>query len=75
VRLHRPEVAITSRHRRAHRGEVDEQGHAGEVLEQNAPDDEGDLGQARRAGLPRRQRESVLIPDAPAVQMAQDRFE
>ena len=69
------DVAAAPRDRRAHRGEVDEQRHAGEVLQQDARDDERDLLRARRLRLPARERFDVLVADAPAVEIAQHRFE
>ena len=46
-------------HRVAHRGEVDDGGHAGEVLEQDAAGHERDLGLAGAAGPPGRQGRDV----------------
>ena len=50
-RLDGERVLAEPRHRRAHGGEVDEERHAGEVLQEHARDDEGDLPRALgRAG-------------------------
>ena len=49
------------RHRVAHRGEVDDRGHAGEVLQQHARRHEGDLAASASAfGVPARERLDVV---------------
>src|SRR5687767_14988868 len=58
----------------AHRGEIDEQGNAGEVLEQDARDDEWDFRRAFGIRFPLRKRPHVLLGDADAIQVAEDRF-
>ena len=68
-------VLAELRNRRAHRGQVDEQRHAGEVLEQDAGDDEGDFLGPFRARLPRGQRANVLLGDLAAVAVAQHGLE
>ena len=52
-----------SRHRVAHRGEVDDRGHAGEVLHDHAGGGEGDLLAGLRVRVPGRQRLDVLLRD------------
>ena len=74
-RLDLRRVAAEVGHRVAHRGEVDDAGHAGEVLHDHARGREGDL--LRRLGLrvPRRERLDVLGADADAVLGAQEVLE
>src|SRR5436853_391477 len=48
-------VFAESRHGRAHRREIDEQRHAGEILQQHARDDERDLLNAFAVRLPVRE--------------------
>ena len=48
ARLHAPEVRAARGDRRAHRREVDEERHTGEVLKQDPPDDEGHLRRPRQ---------------------------
>jgi len=59
----------------AHGGEVDEERHAGEVLQQDARDHERDLLGALGVRRPVRQRGHVLFVDLPTIDVAQDRFE
>ena len=62
-------------HRVAHRREVDHQRHAGEVLQQDSRDDEGDLLGPLRLRLPGGERADVLFADALAVEVAHQGFE
>jgi len=56
----------------AHGGEVDEQRHAGEVLQHDARDDEGDLGVDRLRGVPLGEGPDVLLGHGDAVAVAED---
>ena len=68
-------VAARARHRRAHGGEVDDGGHAGEVLEQHARREERHaLAGAGRLG-PARQREHVLLAHVQPAGVAQQPLE
>ncbi len=62
-------------HRVAHRRQIDDQRHAGEVLQEHARDHEGDLFGALGPGLPGSERFHVLLAHALAVEIAQERFE
>ena len=53
--IHARGIAAEVGHRVAHRRQVDDGGHAGEVLEQDPRGHERDLGVDRRAGPPRRE--------------------
>ena len=68
-------VAVQALDRGAHRGEVDEQRHAGEVLEDDPGDDERDLLGALRPRLPAREGADVVRLDPLAVAVARQRFE
>ena len=59
----------------AHRGEVGQQRHAGEILQHDARDDERDLRGARAGGRPVRDFLHVLLGDLLAVAVAQHAFE
>ena len=74
-RLYARDVTSALHDCRAHRGQVDEQGYAGEVLQQHAPHDERDLRLPLCVRLPARERFDVLVADAAAVAIAQDRLE
>jgi hypothetical protein len=74
-RLHPRDVTASSDHCRPHRRQIDEKRDTGEILEQDAPDDEGDLRRPLCVRLPARQRFDVLVSDAPAVEIAQHGFE
>ncbi len=69
-RLDERRVAAQLRHRVAQRREIDDSGHAGEVLEQDARRQEGDLGLDRRARPPAREGTRLLLADGPAPGMA-----
>ena len=64
-------VAAEVGHRVAHRGEVDDRGHAGEVLEHDASGHERHLGLARAAGTPGAERRDVLLANDPAAGVSQ----
>ena len=68
-------VLAHARDRRAHRGEVDQERHAREVLQHDAGDDEGDLLGARRLRLPARQGPDRVLGHALAVAVAKERLE
>ena len=59
----------------AHGGEVDEERHAGEVLEYDARDDERDFGVDRLRGIPRGERLHVVLRDRDTIAVTQDGFE
>jgi hypothetical protein len=56
-------------------GEISQQRHTGESLEQNAGDDEGNLTGAFSLGRPGGQRPHVIFGNALTVEIAQHRFE
>jgi len=60
-------VAAEVRHRIAHDGEIDDRGHAGEVLEHDARWHEWDLGLGRDARPPRGERANVRLGHDPAA--------
>jgi len=66
-------VPAEGRHRVAHRGEVDDRGHAGEVLHQHPRRTKHDL--PRGSGRPRRQRLHIVGADGAAVLAAQQVLE
>jgi hypothetical protein len=59
----------------AHGGEVDEQGDAGEVLKDDAGDDERDFSVDRFGGVPGSEGANVLFGDGDAVAITEDGFE
>ena len=59
----------------AHGGEVDEERHAGEVLQHDTRDDERDLGVDRLRGVPRGEGLHVVLGDRDAVAVTQHGFE
>ena len=61
--------------RAAHRGEIDDQRHAGEILEHDARDDERNFLVRRRLRVPVGERLDIFAADLFAVAIAQDRFE
>ncbi len=67
-------IAAELDHRVAARGDVDDRGHAGEVLQDHPRRDEGDLA-ALGLGLPAGERGDVLVGDQEAVVVAQRRLE
>ena len=69
-------IAAERDHRVAHRGEIDDGGHAGEILHQHARRAEGDLMLCLAAILdPGRDRLDVFLLDGAAVLVAQQIFE
>ena len=68
-------VAAEVGHRVAHRGEVDDRRHAGEVLHDHAGGREGDLLAGLRVVVPGRERLDVLLADGDAVLVAQQVLE
>ena len=68
-------IAAEPLHRAAHRGEIDNQRHAGEILQNDARDDEWDLLVRRRLRVPVRQRLDIFAPNFFPVAIPQDRFE
>ena len=68
-------IAAHRRHRVAHRGEVDDRGHAGEVLHDDARRRERDLLRRRGVGVPRRERLDVGGIDGPVALRAQEVLE
>jgi len=68
-------VATQTGHCRTQRGQVHQGGHAGEVLQDHAGGEEGQLPPARRSAVPVGQGQDVLAGDHPAVLFAQQRFE
>ena len=61
--------------RRPHGGQIHEQRHPGEVLENDAGHDERDLGRALGLRLPGGQRPDVVFLDSLAVAVAQEGFD
>ncbi len=68
-------VAAELGHRVAHRGEVDDARHAGEVLHQDARRAIGDLAVAAAVGRPLDHRGQVVVGDGDAVLEAEQVFE
>ena len=68
-------IAAESLHRAAHRRQIDHQRHAGEILQNNARDDERNLFVRRRLRVPVRQRLDIFAPNFLAVAISQHRFE
>ena len=56
-------IATEPFHRAAHRREIDHQRHAGEILQNNARDDEWNFFVRRRFRVPVRQRLDIFAPD------------
>jgi hypothetical protein len=69
ARLYAPDVRAARGDGRAHCREVHEEGHAREVLKQDAPDNEGHLRRPRGVGTPPRERLDVLVPNSQAIHM------
>jgi hypothetical protein len=59
----------------AHRSEVDDEGDAGEVLQDDAGDGEGDLVVAGRFGVPVREVFDIGLGDFEAVEVAEEGFQ
>ena len=68
-------IAAESLHRAAHRGEIDHQRHAGEILENDPRDDERNFLVRRRLRVPVRERLDIFAADLFAVAISQHRFE
>src|SRR5207248_3270697 len=68
-------IATEFFHRASHRGEIDDQRNAGEILENNACDHERDFLVRRRLRIPARERLDVLPPDFLPIAISQNRFE
>jgi hypothetical protein len=68
-------VAAEVGHRVAHRGEVDDRGHAGEVLEEDARGHEGHLDVVGRAGSPGGHRGEVGLGHDASTRVAQNVLE
>ncbi len=68
-------IAAEVLHRAAHRREIDHERNAGEILEDDARDDEGNFLVGRRFRVPFRQRLDVFSPNLLAVAISQDRLE
>ena len=68
-------IAAELFHRAAHRRQIDHQRNAGEILEDNARDDERDFLVRRRFRVPVRQRLNIFPPHFLAIAISQDRFE
>jgi hypothetical protein len=61
--------------RAAHRSEIDDERHAGEVLQDNARNDERDLLVGRLLRIPICQRLDILAANLFSVAISKDRFE
>src|SRR5262245_47800927 len=68
-------TSAEARHGRTHRGQVYEQRHAGEILQDYASHDERDFGRAGGRRLPIGQGAHVIFLDLLTVAVAQHRFE
>ena len=74
-RLDNLRVLAQARHGRTHRGQIDQQRHAREILQDDAGDDEWNFGRAFGVRLPIGQSAHVVFLDLLAVKVAQHRFE
>ena len=68
-------IAAEALHRAAHGREIHHQRHAGEILQNNARDDEWNFLVRRRLRVPVRERLDILAPHFLAVAISQHRFE
>ena len=68
-------IPAEPRCRRAHRCQVDQQRHAGEILQHNPRDSERDLLRSRGLGLPTGELADVFLRHLLPVAMAQHRFQ
>jgi hypothetical protein len=68
-------IAAQLDHRLAHRSEIDDRGHPGEVLHDHAARRERDLVRGRGGGIPLEQRLDVVAGDVEAVLEAQQVLE
>ena len=64
-------IATETLHRAAHRREIDHQRHSGEILQNDARDDERDFFVRRRFRVPIRQRLDIFAPDFLAIAISQ----
>ena len=74
-RLDNLRVPAEPRCRRAHRGQVDQQRHAGKILKHNPRDSERDLLSSRSLGLPTGELADVFLRHLLPVAMSQHRFQ
>ncbi len=68
-------IAAEALHRAAHRGEIDHQRHAGEILQNDPRDDERNFLVRRRFRVPVGQRLDIFAADLFAVAIPEHRFE
>ena len=62
-------------YRAAHRGEIDDQRDAGEILEHDPRDNEGNFLVRRRLRIPVGEALNIFATNLPAVAISEDRFE
>ena len=74
-RLDHGRILARGGHGIAHRRQIDEERHAGEVLEDDAGDNEGNFLRGGFLGIPRGQRADVFLTDFASVAIAQNGFE
>ena len=70
-RLDDARFAAEARHGAAHRCEIDQEGNPGEVLKDDAGDDEGNLLGSRRLGIPCGEGANILLMNLAAVAVAE----
>ncbi len=68
-------VAAEALHRRAQRRQVHDRGDAGEILQDHAGGQEGNVGALGSLWRPGGERGDILFLDQPAIAIADDRFE
>ena len=68
-------IAAEPLHGAAHGGQIDDAGHAGEILQHDAGGFEGDFDFGGRGSVPSGEVAHVLLGDFVAVAVAQERFE
>src|SRR2546422_690358 len=68
-------VLIQTHDSRTHRGQINQQGHAGKILKQHARYDERDFLGTFTVGLPVGDAAHIVFIDLLAVKVAQDRFQ
>ena len=74
-RIDLPRVAAQRVHRVAHRGEVDQRGHPGEILQDHPGGSERNLGRRFGGRVPARERLDIVSSDARPVFVAQQVLE
>ena len=74
-RLDHGRILARGGHGIAHRRQIDEERHAGEVLQDNAGDNEGNFLRGGFLGIPCGQRADVLLADLASIAIAQNGFE